>query len=377
MKNIINKLLTIIMIIMIAALLMIALGAFARKGESPLSKLSDNPEDEVYTSIDRIAGRVNYEVKTGADEEISILVSNDISDDQLRDIFYVVDSMQGEIASITTYTQSSKGYRRVSILFKKSDAMYVYESIKKGIQIPDDRAGAKELEKVCRNFLDNNIKDYMTDYEKELTIHDYIVNNCVYGFSEQGDDTEYNAYGVLVNGRAVCSGYAAATNLLLMCSDIECRVVTGEATDIYSDNPRTESHAWNQVRINDEWYNLDVTWDDPVGEHDNLSHQYYNISDEIMDDTHTWEREDYELCTSMKDNYYYNRGAYISDEDSLVNYLTQNITPNTSQSLECALNNLNVNDDSLQFLFGIDGVNSVSYSISGSDKYKILTVYIN
>ncbi len=47
-------------------------------------------------------------------------------------------------------------------------------------------------------------------YKKEKKIHDYLVENVAYGYPEgveSEDSNAYNAYGALVQGKAVCNGY--------------------------------------------------------------------------------------------------------------------------------------------------------------------------
>lgn len=67
------------------------------------------------------------------------------------------------------------------------------------------------------------------------------------------------AYGALVNGYAVCQGYAVAAYRLLRELGEECRVITG--TVLLPDGS-AEEHAWNIVRIGDVYYQLDITWND-------------------------------------------------------------------------------------------------------------------
>ena len=81
-------------------------------------------------------------------------------------------------------------------------------------------------------ILDEIIQPGMNDFEKELAIHDYIVNNCRYDIEENLKEgttppEDYTAYGVLVNGMAVCEGYAKAMKLMLDRVNIPSLVVAG------------------------------------------------------------------------------------------------------------------------------------------------------
>ena len=99
-----------------------------------------------------------------------------------------------------------------------------------------------------------------TDYEKILMIHDYLINNLK--FDESLEEKHiYNIYGALVNNIAVCEGYAKSFKYLANQAGIECIMVIGTAKNSEGD---TESHAWNYVKLNNKWYAVDVTWDDPI-----------------------------------------------------------------------------------------------------------------
>ena len=70
-----------------------------------------------------------------------------------------------------------------------------------------------------------------------------------------------NIYGALISGEVVCEGYAKSFKYLLDKLGIPCILVSGEAVN--SEGKR-ENHMWNYVKINEIWYAVDVTWDDPI-----------------------------------------------------------------------------------------------------------------
>lgn len=98
------------------------------------------------------------------------------------------------------------------------------------------------------------------DIEKMKYIHDYLVDTIEYDqtFTEKNI---YNIYGALVSKTCVCEGYAKALQYLLNETELENIIITGTATN--SDG-KTENHAWNYVNINEKWYAIDTTWDDPI-----------------------------------------------------------------------------------------------------------------
>lgn len=91
-----------------------------------------------------------------------------------------------------------------------------------------------------------------TDYDKVKLIHDYIINNTSY-------DTKFvksSAYDLLVEKEAVCEGYALVAYRLFLAAGLESRIISGEGNG--------EPHAWNIVKVDGKWYNIDLTWDDPI-----------------------------------------------------------------------------------------------------------------
>ena len=120
------------------------------------------------------------------------------------------------------------------------------------------------------------------DFEREEYINNYIIDNCKYDdAAAENDDVQGNendAYGALVDGKAVCEGYARAFQLLCNKANIDCVLLSGTAD---SDN-----HAWNGVKIGGDWYQIDVTWDD-VDDFIYDSHEYFNLTDSLMYEEHT------------------------------------------------------------------------------------------
>ncbi len=150
----------------------------------------------------------------------------------------------------------------------------------------------------CREVLAECITPEMSDFEKELALHDWLVSNCAYDQqvhdvrTPRGLPDNTNPYGPLVGGYGICLGYAAAFQLLMDLADVECITVVGASSDSTSD------HAWNMVRLDGEWYCVDPTWDDPVGDLSwasphaicRVTHRYFNVTSDYMRETgHQWD----------------------------------------------------------------------------------------
>ena len=186
----------------------------------------------------------------------------------------------------------------------------------------------KELEKALSKAPKNT-----SAYELEKFAYDYIIDNCEYDHTAAEAQEELvnedNAYGVFVDKEAVCSGYARAFQLLCKELGVDCVSIFGESEG--------EGHQWNCVKLDEDWYQVDVTWGD--GENGELCrYDFFNLTDEQMYTDHTsWklfsEVEDVNddsynhfipKCTSDKYNYFKYSCVTITDiynSDEIVDYI--------------------------------------------------------
>ncbi|NFK65634.1 sugar-binding protein [Clostridium botulinum] len=138
---------------------------------------------------------------------------------------------------------------------------------------------------IKKNYLD----ECSTDLEIEYAIHDYITQNCTYDKDNYDKKTvpniSHTSYGALINQIAVCDGYSKATMLLLNEYGIEAGIVTND------------SHAWNYVNIDGNYYQTDLTWDDPTPETNKITYKNFNCSDNVMRKIHPWTSTIPERCT--------------------------------------------------------------------------------
>ncbi len=115
-------------------------------------------------------------------------------------------------------------------------------------------------------------KGFSTDHEKELFVHDKLVQMIEFDNSATNNQSAYSA---LVTGKTVCAGYARAFQYIMMQLGIPTYYVTGTADG--------ENHAWNIVKLSDGYYNVDVTWDDEL----HGTHSLFNRTDEEFSKHHT------------------------------------------------------------------------------------------
>ena len=182
------------------------------------------------------------------------------------------------------------------------------------------RAARTEMHAALQEILHGVTAD-MSDYERELLLHDRLVTRIIYDADRPDDPHIFTMYGALINGRAVCEGYARAFQYLMYQAGIPCMIAKG-----VSDNPDGEpvGHAWNVVKIDGAYYHLDATWNDPViegGTSDDIRFYYYfNLTtEEIQRDHEIYSAASdgsaltYPLpaCTATKYNYYIHSNAVI------------------------------------------------------------------
>lgn len=184
-------------------------------------------------------------------------------------------------------------------------------------------SATKAFEQAARNIL-NGCPVTDDDYLVELYLHDALLAHCTYDQTATESASQYpnaySAYGALVEGKAVCEGYAKAMQWLLIRSSIHATVMRG-----YSKENQT-AHMWNLVEINGEYYYLDPTWND----HDkHPQYAYFNITTADLQRTHTIDAGTTVTvdCTAETDNYFMRNGTYVSvyERDTIADIIAAQI----------------------------------------------------
>jgi transglutaminase/protease-like cytokinesis protein 3 len=182
--------------------------------------------------------------------------------------------------------------------------------------------------KKADDIIDKIIYEGMTSFEKTLVIHDYLVDHISYTDNiEAGDEYIYTMYGALVHEDAVCQGYAEAFQYLSTLAGLENIIIQGTAGGL--------AHAWNMVKLEDEWYHVDTTWDDPVmpGGTQVKRYDYLNITSEQMSKDHQYNTDDYPVATGEQYNYYVYMDLYAKNETELIERL-QSLFDEQSNKIE-------------------------------------------
>lgn len=137
----------------------------------------------------------------------------------------------------------------------------------------------KEIDNIVTEIRD--ITANQTEYDAEIIVHNYIVKKCEYVIDSSNCN---NLYGCLVEGKANCEGYSASFSYLLRQIGIESTQVIGEVP--YKDE--VVGHSWNLVKIDGDYYYVDICWDDlaDIPEYNDIDYHFafFNITyDEILE----------------------------------------------------------------------------------------------
>lgn len=251
----------------------------------PIYKQLTKDEQAVYTAL--------YRGITKKEEKIPLPM--DIDGDEYSRVYCIIEKQESSFFYLDSVYYTAQKVREAKIVYREKNSAAIKES---------------ELDAAVDTAV-NAADDHWTEYDKVRYINDYLVRKCKY---VSGDDSEYasTAYGCLVKGEANCEGYAKAFGLLASELDMDSVVVTGK-TD------KGENHAWNQVKVDDEWYNLDVTWADSDEEGD-VRLMYFMCSDADFAKTHIADRSLFDpyICGSDEKNYYVQNGLYAENCDEAV-----------------------------------------------------------
>lgn len=172
--------------------------------------------------------------------------------------------------------------------FSASIRQYNNGKIVISIDIPDKEIQDKGYD-IAKEIALSLVDDSMSDYKKLEKIHNYIVLNTVYDVKtfeskDAIDGKPFWAYGSVVDGIAVCSGYSRAMMMMAQAVGIDMIYVASEAMN----------HGWNALRLGDKIYYIDATYDDPVPDRKGkASLKYFMVDEQELAKDHKWDVDFY------------------------------------------------------------------------------------
>ncbi len=236
----------------------------------------------------------------------------------------------------------------------------------------------------------DKLTDDMSVYKKIKTIHDSLINGVVYDLESPTNDT---VYGALVKKKAKCDGYAKTFSYICGQAGIRTVTVIGDDKEDQSDI----MHMWNKVYYNKNWYNVDVTWDDPVGNYkNNLQYDFFMVSDKVMSKTHVEDNFSFEVPEakdSSKDYFTVNKkcAGDLKTAKSLLNKALTSAASKGKSSATIKCSSKEVFDDMKEYILDaktmhgvLDGIGekknsdlvSEIYSYGFNENQYIIRVYI-
>ena len=198
--------------------------------KGPLTQSVEEAVYEAYLNVDETINLLLYRVNP---DDVGALLSNVINDNP--DLFYASSTYW----VLDTMTVFGRTY---------ANSVKLYYSM-----TADEIAAAKEIFSAGVEEALKSVDDSMNDLQKALTIHDYICDRAVYPADIDNNDDEifHSAYGFFYDNNAVCAGYTLSFSYLMHELGIDCEYVSSEAMQ----------HAWNKIKIDGSWYNIDLTFD--------------------------------------------------------------------------------------------------------------------
>lgn len=162
-----------------------------------------------------------------------------------------------------------------SLKLSISDSYIIGEKARNTELFSKNQIAVEEMKK----WVKDNIRDEMSDVEKEYKIVNHIMEKIEY---VRGGEiaVETNVYDTYIEGKSVCFGYALIFQYLANFAGLENYKVQTNLSIEDIDNG-LENHVWNIVKIDDKYYQLDITWAD-----DTLNYAYINVSNETMELLH-------------------------------------------------------------------------------------------
>lgn len=355
--------------VLVIILTLFLLICFAGCNMGIISKVSAG--EETINTRAELYRKVEQSLKNGKTE-----ISFETSKLEKEDFEYLNKEHDGFYGTVSSYKIRSFEFLDksfVTLYCDIYDNYYVENAILKGDDIPRERKEARKLLAFCEKLLPQIEAGDPSDYRKEKRIHDYLVGNIEYGYmdGDNGDDSNaYSSYGALIEKKAVCNGYAQAMKLLCDLTGVPCQMISGLADG--------ENHAWNLVELNNEWYHVDATWDDPEpDEPGRIFYHYFNVNDEFISEDHSWEEASYTLAEGKTYNYFQLNNLACRNFEEFRERCEDVFEDDKPEAFQIQVKNYDkdiYSEENLQFLFMISGADSLNMHTVG--KGSCTTLYI-
>lgn len=220
-----------------------------------------------------------------------------MTEDKMLEILTYVRSDHPELFWVEPeikYMQANEG--KSMIFYPK------YNSTKKEI-----KQLKKQLKEVSAQIIAGIQAD--NDYDKVQAVYEYAIQNFEY---VDNSENNQNILSALLNKQTVCAGYAKAVQYLLLEMGIENTVIEGHTVE----EPNSEiGHAWNMVKLNNDYYYFDATWGDVVEYLPHTCYGFFLMSDVEMLKAYIPDYA-YEPTANVNETWFMRKGQYMTSWDS-------------------------------------------------------------
>lgn len=330
-------------------------------------------DDNSVNGTVELSNKIDEEIQNG-NSEIVLYVENS-SEDDIKNITENMGLFWGQPTDYKILKAiADENTIKVKIYLEQNSNYYVVNNYINGEAIPEDQADALAISKELNSAIDDIIKENMSDYEKELAIHDWLVTEIEYGENLDASSKENSSYGAMVSKKTMCRGYAEAMKLFSECVGLKTELIVGTASDSNGD---TVGHAWNQVEINDQWYHLDVTHDDPVNdENKNIHYYYFNLNDTDIKKDHQWNSDFFPVCDGDSYMYYKKNDLYYADLDQFRSEVGETFRYDKPKFVEVLVDTKTIYESQIRFIFNAAAIRSFDWATHSSSPV-ILTITPN
>ena len=345
----------------------------------PYQKVSktaeENTEKYYYRQLPEEQKQVYREILEGVRNHTEEIYVHDTDADETNQIFRKLMKDQPDIfwCDGTATATTHKGTESYTVLKPK----YFYTA-------KESQTMQTEITQVAAKWLAGLDAD-ADEYQKILYVYEKIVDEVDY--DESAPDNQ-NIYSIFVNRQSVCAGYSKATQYLLEQLGVFCTYVTGKTTE-------GGNHAWNLVKIGENYYYVDTTWSSSgfVPEEDSIqdfSYTYLCCTAQTLERSHVPD-DNLTLPECKDDSYNYykqNQSWYESyDEAQIYQVLKASILEKREkedfkfaneeayQQAVSALAEGNLIEQAVQEFYSFDGENSYRWNVGCSDAELLITVY--
>ncbi len=276
--------------------------------------IDEEPERAASYSLINTSDMIEVLMELSQRVKEALLSGDEFMDIDISDLNLNMDA-HSYVNSLAYYCPYLVGNMQAAVYYYSSGA-YAFIRIDNPYSVSEVRSFINKIDNEIDSILEN-LSDDMSDVDKSLIVHDALVYRYEYEYDNLNNGTltedSFRSGGMLLNKTGVCNAYAYLYMYLLHCLGIECDVVSSD----------TMYHAWNVVKLNNKYYHVDCTFDDPVEDKlGKVSHWYFLISDTTMKtekDHHGWDESLYS-CNDMQyeDDYWvYVDSQIIYGEDEI------------------------------------------------------------